>query len=186
MKLRGVSKEPLSSPKSFEFLLREMKSLSQTLSGSQDRSMAQEKSILKIVTCNFWSQNVSLDVIRIDVQLRFINQSKPSMWPKRKIKENDFYPPKCLCLLDYPLYKLRGLSGVVFRACISSFLTRKMIFPHIQELTMSNLDQMRATQFIHKRIERTSTVENELKSACAQRENGAQAPTCMMCAYGVE
>jgi hypothetical protein len=82
MKLRGVSKEPLSSPKSFEFLLREMKSFSQTLSGSQDRSMAQEKSILKIVTCNFWSQNVSLDVIRIDVQLRFINQSKPSMWQK--------------------------------------------------------------------------------------------------------
>jgi hypothetical protein len=53
MKLRGVSKEPLSSPKSFGFLLREMKSFSQTLSGSQDRSMAQEKSILKIVTCNF-------------------------------------------------------------------------------------------------------------------------------------
>jgi hypothetical protein len=59
-----------------------MKSFSQALSGSQDRSMAQEKSILKIVTCNFWSQNVSLDVIRIDVQLRFINQSKPSMWQK--------------------------------------------------------------------------------------------------------
>jgi hypothetical protein len=31
----------------------------------------------------------------------------------------------------YPLYKLRGLSGAVFRACISSFLRRKMIFsPH--------------------------------------------------------
>jgi hypothetical protein len=82
MKLRGVSKEPLSSPKSFEFLLREMRSFSQSFSGSQDRLMAQEKSILKIVTCNFWSQNVSLDVIRIDVQLRFINQSKPSMWQK--------------------------------------------------------------------------------------------------------
>jgi hypothetical protein len=84
MKLRGVSKEPLSSPKSFEFLLREMRSFSQSFSGSQDRLMAQEKSILKIVTCNFWSQNVSLDVIRIDVQLRFINQSKPSMWQKEK------------------------------------------------------------------------------------------------------
>jgi hypothetical protein len=82
MKLRGVSKEPLSSPKSFEFLLREMRSFSQSFSDSQDRLMAQEKSILKIVTCNFWSQNVSLDVIRIDVQLRFINQSKPSMWQK--------------------------------------------------------------------------------------------------------
>jgi hypothetical protein len=61
-----------------------MRSFSQTLSGSQDRSMAQEKSILKIVTCNFWSQNVSLDVIRIDVQLKFVNQSKPSMWQKEK------------------------------------------------------------------------------------------------------
>jgi hypothetical protein len=108
-----------------------MRSFSQSFSGSQDRLMAQEKSILTIVTCNFWSQNVSLDVIRIDVQLRFVNQSKPSMWPKSKIRENDFYPPKCLCLLDYPLYKLRGLSGAVFRACISSFLTRKNAFsPH--------------------------------------------------------
>jgi hypothetical protein len=31
-------------------------------------------------------------------------------------------------LFDYPLYKLRGLSGVVFRACITSFLRRKMMF----------------------------------------------------------
>jgi hypothetical protein len=46
-----------------------------------------------------------------------------------------------------------------------------MIFPHIQELTMSNLDQMRATQCIHRRIERAGAVEIELKSACAQREN---------------
>jgi hypothetical protein len=44
--------------------------------------MAQEKSILKIVTFDFWSQNVRLDVIRIDVQLIFVNQSKPSMWKK--------------------------------------------------------------------------------------------------------
>jgi hypothetical protein len=61
-----------------------MKSFSQAFSGSQDCSMAQEKSILKIVTCNFWSQNVSLDVIRIDVQLIFVNQSNPSMWLKEK------------------------------------------------------------------------------------------------------
>jgi hypothetical protein len=53
MKLRGVSKETLSSPKSFEFLLREMRSFSQSFSGSQDRTMAQEKSILKIVTFDF-------------------------------------------------------------------------------------------------------------------------------------
>jgi hypothetical protein len=82
MKLRGVPKGPLSSPKSFEILLREMRSFSQSFFGSHDRLIAQEKSILKIVTSNFWSQNVSLDVIRIDVQLRFVNQSKPSMWQK--------------------------------------------------------------------------------------------------------
>ena len=105
---------------------------------------------------------------------------------KSKIRENDFYPPKCLCLFDYPLYKLRGLSGAVFRACISSFLRRKMIFPHIQELTMSNLDQMRATQCIHRRIERAGAVRIEVNGACAQRENGAQAPARMMRACGVE
>jgi hypothetical protein len=61
-----------------------------------------------------------------------------------------------------------------------------MIFPHIQELTMSNLDQMRATQCIHRRIERAGAVEIELKSACAQRENGAQAHARTMRACGVE
>jgi hypothetical protein len=51
MKLRGVSKEPLSSPKSlFE---REVRSISQSFSDSQDRTMAQEKSILRIVTFDF-------------------------------------------------------------------------------------------------------------------------------------
>ena len=105
---------------------------------------------------------------------------------KRKIRENDFYPPKCLCLLDYPLYKLRGLSGAVFRECISSFLRRKMIFPHIQELTMSNLDQMCATQCIHRRIDRAGAIEIEIKSTCAQRENVAQAHAHMMHACGVE
>jgi hypothetical protein len=54
----------------------------QSFSGSQDRLMAQEKSILKIVTFNFESENVSLDVIKIDVVLRFIDQSKPSTWRK--------------------------------------------------------------------------------------------------------
>jgi hypothetical protein len=47
MKLRGVSKEPLSSPKSFEILLREMRLFSQSLFDSQHRLIAQEKSILK-------------------------------------------------------------------------------------------------------------------------------------------
>ena len=70
MKLIGVHKRPLSSPKGFEILLREMRSFSQSFSGSQDRLMAQEKSILKIVTFNFESQNVSLDVFKIDVHLR--------------------------------------------------------------------------------------------------------------------
>jgi hypothetical protein len=59
-----------------------MISFSQSFSGSQDCLMAQEKSILNIVTFDFWSQNVRLDVIRIDVQLIFVNQSKPSMWKK--------------------------------------------------------------------------------------------------------
>jgi hypothetical protein len=51
---------------------------------------------------------------------------------------------------------------------------------------MSNLDQMRATQCIHRRIERAGAVELELKSACAQREIGAQAPARTMRACGVE
>jgi hypothetical protein len=51
---RGLKIEPLSSPKSFEiFCLREMRSISQSFSGSQDRTMAQEKSILQIVTFDF-------------------------------------------------------------------------------------------------------------------------------------
>jgi hypothetical protein len=67
---RGVPKGPLFCPKGFEILLREMRLFSHSFSGSQDRLMAQEKSILKIVTFNFESQNVSLDVIKIDVLLR--------------------------------------------------------------------------------------------------------------------
>jgi hypothetical protein len=70
MKLRGVPKGPFSSPKGFEILLREMTLFSQSFFGSQDGLMAQEKSILKIVTFNFESQNVSLYVIKIDVHLR--------------------------------------------------------------------------------------------------------------------
>jgi hypothetical protein len=61
-----------------------------------------------------------------------------------------------------------------------------MIFPHIQELTMSNLDQMRATQCIHRHTERTGTVEIEIESTCARRESVAQAHAHMMHAYGVE
>jgi hypothetical protein len=64
MKLRGVSKEPLSSPKSFE-ILREMRSFSQSISDSQDRLRAREKSILKIVYLRLLVPNVSLDVITI-------------------------------------------------------------------------------------------------------------------------
>jgi hypothetical protein len=58
MKLRGVPKGPLSSPKSFEILLREMRLFSQSLSDSQDRLIAQEKSILKDCYSNYESQNV--------------------------------------------------------------------------------------------------------------------------------
>ena len=83
---RGLKKSLCPLLKVLKFLLREMRLFSQSFSGSHDRLIAQEKSILKIVTSNFWSQNVSLDVIRIDFQLRFINQSKPSMWPKKQNK----------------------------------------------------------------------------------------------------
>ena len=64
-----------------------------------------------------------------------------------------------------------------------------MIFPHIQELTMSNLDQMCATQCIHRRTERTgctSAVEIEVERAWAHRENVAQVHARMMHAIGVE
>ena len=70
---RGLKKEPLSSPNLFEvmqlrgisikslcplliclkFCLREVRSISQSFSDSQDRTMAQEKSILQIVTFDF-------------------------------------------------------------------------------------------------------------------------------------
>jgi hypothetical protein len=53
MKLRGVQQRPLSSPKGFEIFVKGDESFSQSFSGSQDRLMAQEKSILKIVTFNF-------------------------------------------------------------------------------------------------------------------------------------
>ena len=61
-----------------------------------------------------------------------------------------------------------------------------MIFPHIQELTMSNLDQMHATQCIHRRIERVGAVGIELNSACTQRENIAQVHARTMPTCGVE
>jgi hypothetical protein len=86
---------------------------------------------------------------------------------KKQIRENDFYPPKCLCLFDYPLYKLRGLSGAVFRACISSFLRRKVIFPHIQELTMQILVQMRGLLCGQRRIWHLRANITEKQSACA-------------------
>jgi hypothetical protein len=50
---RGPKKGPLSSPKGFEILLREMRLFSQSFSGSQDRLKAQEKSILKDCYFNF-------------------------------------------------------------------------------------------------------------------------------------
>ena len=79
---RGLKKSRCPLLKVFEILLREVRLFSQSLFDSQDRLIAQEKSILKIVTFNFESQNVSLDVIKIDVLIRFINQGKPSTWQK--------------------------------------------------------------------------------------------------------
>jgi hypothetical protein len=51
---------------------------------------------------------------------------------------------------------------------------------------MSKKDQMRATQFIHRRIERAGAVEIKLKSACAQRENVAQVHVQTMRTYGMK
>jgi hypothetical protein len=70
MKLRGVPKGPLSSPKGFEILLREIRLFftiffwfSRSLEGAREE---------RTQDCyfNFESQNVSLDVIKIYVHLR--------------------------------------------------------------------------------------------------------------------
>jgi hypothetical protein len=67
MKLRGVPKGPLSSPKGFEiFVLREMRSFSQSFSGSQDRLKSAREEHTQDCYFNFESQNVSLDVIKYD------------------------------------------------------------------------------------------------------------------------
>jgi hypothetical protein len=52
MKLRGVSTKSLCPllKVCLKFCLREVRSISQSFSDSQDRTMAQEKSILQIVT----------------------------------------------------------------------------------------------------------------------------------------
>ena len=105
---------------------------------------------------------------------------------KTQIRENDFYPPKCLCLFDYPLYKLRGLSGAVFRACITSFLRRKMAFPTSKNLTMWNLVQMRGLQCRQRHIWRLRADRIENESACAQRKTVLQAHACTMRVCGVE
>jgi hypothetical protein len=82
MKLRGVPKGPLSSPKGFEFFVKGDEIIfailfwfSRSLDGAREEHTPD---------CYFQLlvPNVSLDVIKIDVQLRFINQSKPSTWQK--------------------------------------------------------------------------------------------------------
>jgi hypothetical protein len=82
MKLRGVPKGPLSSPKGFEIFVKGDEIVfailfwfSRSLDGAREEH-TQDCYFQLLVP------NVSLDVIKIDVQLRFINQSKPSMWQK--------------------------------------------------------------------------------------------------------
>ena len=83
MKLRGVSKEPLSSPKSFEFFVKGDEIIFAILFWfSRSLDGAREEHTQDCYFAISSPENVSLDVIRIDVQLRFINQSKPSMWQK--------------------------------------------------------------------------------------------------------
>jgi hypothetical protein len=62
-----------------------MRSFSQSSSDSQGRLRAREKSILKIVYSRLLVPNVILDCdLPLDVQLRFMNQNKPSTWLKAK------------------------------------------------------------------------------------------------------
>ena len=70
MKLRGVPKGPLSSPKGFEILLREMRLFftiffwfSRSLEGAREEHT-------QGLLLQFLVPNVSLDVIKIDVHLR--------------------------------------------------------------------------------------------------------------------
>jgi hypothetical protein len=59
MKLRGVPKGPLSSPKGFEILLREMRLFSQSFSGSQDRLKAAREEHTQGLLLQFLVPNVS-------------------------------------------------------------------------------------------------------------------------------
>jgi hypothetical protein len=58
-----------------------MKSFSQSFSGSQDRLMAQENSILKVVT-SISSPKCELGMIKYDCPTYIISQSKSSTWQK--------------------------------------------------------------------------------------------------------
>jgi hypothetical protein len=82
MKLRGVPKGPLSSPKSFAILFKGddivfaiLFWFSRSLNGAREEHTQY---------CYFQLlvPNVSLDVIKIGVLFRFINQRKPSTWQK--------------------------------------------------------------------------------------------------------
>ena len=70
MKLRGVSEESLSSPKSLKFLFKgrwdRFRNLFLILKVAWER---ERRAYLRLFTCDFLSRNVSLDVIKIDVQL---------------------------------------------------------------------------------------------------------------------
>jgi hypothetical protein len=61
-----------------------------------------------------------------------------------------------------------------------------MIFPHIQELTMKILVQMRGLLCGQRRIWHLRTDKTEKQSACAQRETVEQVHARTTHAYGVE
>ena len=65
-------------------------------------------------------------------------------------------------------------------------LKKENDFPHIQDLTMQILVQMRGLQCGQRRIWRLGAERTERKSACAQEEIVAQAHARTMHAYGVE
>jgi hypothetical protein len=99
-KLRGVSRGLLSSPKGFS-LFKGDEIVLQSFSDSQSCLEAREKSILS--DCYPTSgPNASLVLLQM-IPTYIFSQNKPSMWQNEsKRGNNDFKPPKCLCVLTNP------------------------------------------------------------------------------------
>jgi hypothetical protein len=66
MKLRGVPKGPLSSPKGLKFCLREMRLFSQSFSGSPDRFKKHKRRAYSRIATSISSPKCELGVIKYD------------------------------------------------------------------------------------------------------------------------